>query len=87
MTYHRDDGTIVNPKDYPIPKLCLQCKLLGNPHEEISCTLNRIDVEEGEEFQCYAFLDIGWKMTRLKYLFRKIQYRVRYLFIPKWLKG
>lgn len=86
MPYHRDDGTIVNPKDYPIPKLCLRCKLLGNPHEEICCTLTRIEPEHGEEFKCYSFIDIGWKMTWFKYLFRKLEYRIRYLFIPRWLK-
>ena len=79
MTYHRDDGTIVNPKDYPIPTLCLRCKLLGNKHEEVCCTLSRIEPEPGKDFECYSFIDIGWEMNWYKYLIRRIEYRIRYL--------
>ncbi|MCD6447266.1 MAG: hypothetical protein J7L40_03780 [Candidatus Marinimicrobia bacterium] len=84
--YHRDDGTIINPRDYPIPKLCLRCKLLGNIHEEICCTLNRIDLEKDEEFKCYAFIDIGRKLNGFSYCLRLVQYRIKLFFLPRWAK-
>lgn len=84
--YHRDDGTLINPKDYPIPKLCLRCRRLGRYYDEIECTLSRIDREKDDEFVCYAFSDIGWKMNTFKYFLMKIRYRIKYFFLPKWIK-
>jgi hypothetical protein len=84
--YHRDDGTLIDPQDYPIPKLCLRCKNLGEFYEEIECTLRRIDREKDEKFICYGFRDCGWKMNAFKYLIRRFRYRIRYLFFPRWIK-
>ena len=58
--YYHDDGTEIDPSLYLIPELCLRCKDYNNPEEEITCTLNRIDErEDGEEFKCFAFVDIN----------------------------
>jgi hypothetical protein len=84
--YHHDDGSIIDPKEFPIPKLCLKCKQLGNYYQEIACTLCRIDQEDSVEFECGAFISIGKKMTALRYLWRKVTYRIRYIFYPHWIK-
>lgn len=54
--FYHDDGTEVNPDLIPKPSLCISCKrdgLLGE--EEILCTLNRMDQQGEEEFQCGAY--------------------------------
>lgn len=53
--YFHDDGTEINPDLIPMPDLCLVCRKKNIPEEEIPCTLNRIGLKAGEEFECFAF--------------------------------
>lgn len=53
--YFNDDGTPLNPDLYPKPQLCLSCKNNDNPHQEIVCTLTRLDQKDEPEFSCYAY--------------------------------
>jgi hypothetical protein len=55
MGYYDDDGNEINPDFYPKPGLCLICQKLNDPHEQIPCTLNRIDQRYELEFKCGAF--------------------------------
>ena len=53
--FYDDDGTEVNPDLFPKPGLCVICKKLDDPDEEILCTLNRLDQRERAEFKCFEF--------------------------------
>ena len=53
--YYDDDGTEINPDLNPKPGLCLICKKLNDPIEEIPCTLNRVGQRYEDEFKCFAF--------------------------------
>lgn len=55
MPFFDDDGNEINPDFYPKPGLCLICKKLKNPYEQITCTLNRVDQRYEKEFECGAF--------------------------------
>ncbi|MFC2125685.1 hypothetical protein ACFLU5_12825 [Bacteroidota bacterium] len=56
--YYDDDGTEINPDLIPQPDLCLICKKLDDPNEEIPCTLNRVGQKDDIEFECGAFEDL-----------------------------
>lgn len=52
-----DDGTPVDPSLVHIPDLCLSCSIyLSEDWEDnILCTLTRMNLQEGEEFECFAY--------------------------------
>ena len=54
---YNDDGTPINPKDVPLPDLCLRCKsyFAGDAEENILCLLNRNDQKDDPDFKCGAF--------------------------------
>jgi len=53
--FFKDDGTPINPELVPKPSLCILCKKVNSPLEEISCILNRADQQGSSEFICDAF--------------------------------
>jgi hypothetical protein len=55
--YLDDDGNEVNPDLVPKPALCLSCANdgSGDPEEKVLCNLNRLDQQDEEEFQCFAY--------------------------------
>lgn len=55
MPFYDDDGNELNPKDFPLPKLCTNCCKNGMPEEKILCTLIRLGYKENEEFICHGF--------------------------------
>jgi len=56
---YNDDGTEINPDLVPKPGLCVICKKQDDPHEEMLCTLNRLDQKDSAEFRCFAFEKIA----------------------------
>ncbi len=53
--YFDDDGNEMNPDLVPKPALCVSCAKDEDPSEEILCTLNRLDQQGEDDFQCYAY--------------------------------
>jgi len=53
--YYDDYGNKINPDSYPTPKMCLSCRNFILKSQKILCTLNKINQEEGEDFECGAF--------------------------------
>ena len=53
--YFDDDGNELNPDLVPKPDLCVSCAKDGDPSEEILCNLNRLDQQDEDGFQCYAY--------------------------------
>ncbi len=53
--FYDDDGNEVNPDLIPKPDLCVSCIKDDDPHEEILCTLNRLDQRNDNEFKCFAY--------------------------------
>lgn len=50
-----DDGNEINPALIPKPSLCVLCAKDDDPSEEILCTLNRLDQQDKNDFQCEAY--------------------------------
>ena len=50
-----DDGNEINPGLTSKPSLCVSCVKDDDPNEEILCTLNRLDQQDEDDFQCEAF--------------------------------
>jgi hypothetical protein len=63
MPYYDDAGTEFDPKQLPIPELCLKCQKNNIPDgdEEILCNLTRADQIGEKDFQCHAFQAIAEK--------------------------
>lgn len=55
MPYYDDDGTEFDPKELPMPKLCLKCHKNNIQDEEILCNLTRGDQAGEKDFKCDAF--------------------------------
>ena len=53
--YFDDDGTEINPDLVHKPGLCISCKYDEDSSQEILCTLNRIDQQGKDNFQCGAY--------------------------------
>lgn len=53
--YFDDDGNIIDPNSYPTPKMCLSCKNFILKSQKIMCTLMKVGLEEGENFECGTF--------------------------------
>ncbi len=53
--YYFDDGTPYNPDLHPKPGLCLSCKKMDDPSEEMVCNLTRMDQLNEKEFICYGY--------------------------------
>ena len=56
IRFYDDDGTEINPDLIPKPSLCTSCEKDDDPSEESLCTLNRLDQQGEEEFQCDAYV-------------------------------
>lgn len=52
MGYYNDDGTEVNPEDFPLPILCMSCIRRHREFEKIVCNLHRMGQEKGQKFEC-----------------------------------
>jgi hypothetical protein len=59
IRFYDDDGTEINPKLISKPSLCTSCTKDNDPSEEPFCTLNRVDQQDEEEFQCDAYTPKG----------------------------
>jgi hypothetical protein len=57
MPYYYDDGTEFDPKQLPMPELCLKCQkyTIQDGDEEVLCNLTRADQIGEKCFQCDAF--------------------------------
>ena len=53
--YFDDDGNRLDPNLVSKPSLCILCKHDDDPSEEILCTLTRLDQQDSDEFQCFAY--------------------------------
>lgn len=51
-----NDGNEINPDLASKPSLCVSCAKDGDPSEEILCTLNRLDQQDEDDFQCEAYV-------------------------------
>jgi len=59
MGFYFDDGEEYNPDLHPLPNMCLSCKYKDDESEYVLCTLNRMGVACGEEFDCHQYKQIG----------------------------
>ena len=56
MRFYDDDGTEINADLIAKPSLCTSCANDDDPTEEVLCTLNRLDQQGEEEFECGAYV-------------------------------
>ena len=52
MPYWNDDGTEINPNDFPLPTLCMSCKRRHHEFDQILCNLYRIGHDHDTKFDC-----------------------------------
>jgi len=58
MPFYDDDGNEIDPAAIPVPAMCSLCEKKDLPHEEILCTLNRLDQAGEPDFRCGAFVSL-----------------------------
>lgn len=57
--FYDDDGIKINMNIIPKPSLCISCINNDNPKEEVFCNMTRNDQKYEEEFNCFAYKNLG----------------------------
>ncbi len=55
MVFYDYDGVEFNPDEILKPPICFSCNLDNDSNQENLCTLNRMEVDDPDDFYCDAY--------------------------------